>query len=320
MPKDLSPASAAEKRRERKAKYIVRLNNALENYVNVLVVQADNVGSNQMQQVRLALRKTAVVIMGKNTLMRRIIRDKIATGKYPQLENLLPLVVGNMGFVFTEAPLNDIRKVITNFKVPAAARLGTNAPNAVIIPAMNTGLDPGQTAFFQTLNISTKIVKGAIEIQNDVTLLRPGDKVSASHVALLDKLNIRPFQYGLLVSTVYENGTVYDAAVLDMSQDDLMAKFAAGISKVAALSLGAGIPTAASLPHNIANAFKKLLFVSLATEYTFPAAQKVKDILANPGAFASAAPVAAASSAAAAAAPEPEKSESEADMGFSLFD
>jgi len=316
-----NPASAAEKRRVRKSQYIVRLNDALETYQNVLVVQADNVGSNQMQQVRLALRKKAVVIMGKNTLMRRVIRDKIATGKYPALEALLPLVVGNMGFVFTDAPLNEVRSVITNFKVPAAARLGTFAPNAVIIPPMNTGLDPGQTSFFQTLNISTKIVKGAIEIQNEVTLLRPGDKVSASHVALLDKLNIRPFQYGLVVSQVYENGTVYDAKILDMSQADLMNKFMAGVTKVAALSLAVGIPTAASMPHSVGNAFKKLLYISLATEYTFPLAQKIKDMLANPGAFA-AAPAAGGSSGAAAAAAEPEKesSESEADMGFSMFD
>lgn len=50
-------------------------------------------------------------------------------------------------------------------------------------------------------------------------------------------------------------------------------------------------------------------------------ADKIKEILANPGAFAAAAPAAAAGPAAAAApAKEEVKEESEEDMGFSLFD
>lgn len=309
-------------RRIRKEKFVSKLKEAVNEYKNVLVIGVDNVGSNQMQKVRLALRGKAIIVMGKNTLIRKIFRDLIDGEKMTKLESLLPLVVGNMGFVFTNANLSEIRRTILDNKVPAAAKSGTFAPVDVYIPPGPTGLDPGQTNFFQALNISTKIVKGAIEIVSEVHLIKKGDKVSLSHVAMLDKMNIRPFFYGFKVTDVYEDGVVYSADILDMDQNALLAKFFGGVRKLAAISLAIGYPTAASVSHSLNFAFKKLLSISLATEIEFAESKKFKDYLANPSAFA--APAAAAAPAAGAAKKEAPKkkssSEESAGGGFSLFD
>jgi len=309
-------------RRERKAKYVTKLEEALDTYRNVLIVGVDNVGSKQMQQVRLALRGKAIVLMGKNTLIRKIIRDRV--GANPKLETLLPLVVGNMGFVFTNSNLSEIRKTIMDNKVPAAAKSGSFAPTDVFIPPGATGLDPGQTGFFQALNIATKIVKGSIEIVNEVHLLKAGDKVTSSHVALLDKINIRPFFYGFKVMDVYEDGTVYSADILDMSQEMLLEKFLSGAAKAAAISLAIGYPTSASVGHSLRSGFKNLLAISLSTEIEFAESKKFKDFLANPGAFAAAAPTTAKPAGGAAAKKEEPKKvsseESDVGGGFSMFD
>jgi len=321
----MSDATASKKRKIRKEKYVTRLVQYLGEYKNILVIHVDNVGSNQLQKVRIALRGNAVVLMGKNTLMRKVIREQAVAN--PKFESLLALIYSNIGFVFTNKPLVDIRKIIVEHKVPAAARAGANAPVDVFVPAGPTGLDPAQTSFFQALNIATKIAKGSIEIINEVHLIKTGDKVTSSHVALLDKLNIRPFSYGCVVSDVYEDGTVYKASILDMSQADLLAKFMSGVHKVAALSLAIGYPTLASLPHLMGNAVKKLVALSLVTEYEFEFSKKYKDMLANPGAFAAAAPAAAAAAPAAGnkkeeakPAKKEESEESGGDLGFSLFD
>jgi len=210
-------------------------------------------------------------------------------------------------------------------KVPAAAKSGSFAPADVFIPAGPTGLDPGQTGFFQALNIATKIVKGAIEIVNEVHLIKVGDKVTASHVALLDKINIRPFFYGFKVTDVYEDGTIYSADILDMSTDQLLDKFLWGVRKAAAISLAIGYPTSASVGHSLRFGFKKLLAIALVTEIDFEEARKYKEFLANPGAFAAAAaPAAGGAKGGAAAKEEPKKKESseESDVGggFSMFD
>lgn len=62
-------------------------------------------------------------------------------------------------------------------RVPAPARAGSLAPVNVIVPAGPTGCDPGQTSFFQVLQIATKITKGQIEITTPVQILKAGDKV-----------------------------------------------------------------------------------------------------------------------------------------------
>jgi len=319
----MSEAGAA--RRVRKEAFAARLREYLDTYKNVLIVQVDNVGSNQMQKVRVALRGKAAVLMGKNTLVRNTIRKHIADSKNTNLENLLPLVYGNMGFVFTNSNLKEVRDTVLSNKVPAAAKTGSFAPVDVHVPAGPTGMDPGQTAFFQALNISTKIVKGAIEIVNPVHLIKAGEKVTLSHVTLLAKLNILPFFYGFKVSDVYEDGTVYSADILDMSSETLLAKFSNGVSKLAAISLALGYPTLASLPFLVSGAFSKLLAISLATDYEFEQSKKFKEMLANPAAFAVAAAPAAGAAAPAAKKPEEKpaaKEESDEDLGggFSMFD
>jgi len=272
MAEEYDPANPPmTKRAIRKAGLKGKLDTYLSKYKNVLICTVDNVGSHQMQKVRISLRGKAVLLMGKNTICRKAIREHQEAN--PALEALLPYVKGNIGFVFTDHDLNVVRKIILENKVPAAAKQGSIAPADVIVPPGPTGLDPGQTAFFQALNIGTKIARGSIEITNEYHLIKTGDKVTSSHVALLSKLNINPFFYGIKVTHVYEGGSVYEASVLDLTKDDLYAKFFAGVRKVAALSLSIGYPTTASLPHVLGGAFRKLLYISSVAGYEFKEAK-----------------------------------------------
>lgn len=129
------------------------------------------------------------------------------------------------------------------------------------------------------LNIPTKINKGTVEIITPVELIKKGDKVGSSEAALLSKLNIRPFSYGLVVLSVYDNGSVFSPEVLDLSEDDLVEKFAAGINMVAAMSLSISYPTLAAAPHMFIDAYKDVLSVAVTTDYSFPQAETVKEYL-----------------------------------------
>jgi large subunit ribosomal protein LP0 len=312
--------SKGEGKKDRKKSYWARLVSLLDEYHKILVVTADNVGSNHMQQIRKAMRGKAVLLMGKNTMIRKAIRDHLE--KTPSLEGLLPHVRGNIGLVFTNGDLADVRTKLTELKVQAAAKAGSLSPIDVVVPSGNTNMEPTKTSFFQALSIPTKINRGTIEIINDIHLLSIGQKVNLSQAALLQMLGIRPFQYGLKVITVYDSGAVYPAAVLDLTDDDILKKFFKGVNNVAALSLQIGYPTVVSVPHSIMNGYKHLLAISVATEYTFPGSEKIKQLLSDPAAFAAAqaaaqaaaAPAAGASAAAAVAAPKvEEKPEEEVD-------
>jgi large subunit ribosomal protein LP0 len=301
----------------KKVKYEAKVSHLLETYEKVLIVGCDHVGSKQFQDIRASLRGRAVVLMGKNTLIKKCIRVYVERTGDDKWEALLEHLVGNVGIIFTAADLGDIREEVLKFKMPAPAKGGVIAPVSVTVPSGNTGLDPSSTSFFQALNIPTKINKGTVEITSDMEVIKEGEPVSASAAALLAKLNITPFSYNLIPLMVFDNGELFDAAVLDITEEDIIDKFMSGVQQIAALCLGANYPTLASVPHSIVNSYKNVLAIALETEYSFPLADKVKDMLANPGAYAAAAPAAAVAAPAAAAAPV-EESEEE-DMAFDLF-
>jgi large subunit ribosomal protein LP0 len=271
---------------ERKAEYFVRMKELMTAYPKLFVVEINNVGSKQIQETRIALRGTAEILMGKNTMMRKCIREYAEENPDTPMAQLEECCRGNVGFVFTNGDLGEVRKVLESNIRPAPAKVGAVAPSDVIIPAGPTGCDPGQTAFFQTLQISTKITRGQIEMTNDTHLIRVGEKVGASQAALLQKLNIEPFTYGMVLRQVYDSGSLFDAKVLDITDDVLTTKFVAALGAVSALSLALHMPTECSVAHSIANAFKAILAVTIELEtYTFGEAEVYKAYLADPGAF-----------------------------------
>jgi len=305
----------------KKVAYFTKLEKLLDDYSKIFIVEADNVGSQQFHNIRISLRGQAVILMGKNTMIRKVIRSRIATN--PSLEKLLPFVKGNIGFVFTNAELRVVRDKLLSQRVEAPAKAGAIAPIDVFVDAQNTGMGPEKTSFFQALGIATKIAKGTIEISNRVHLLKKSEKVGQSEAALLNMLKISPFTYGLVIKQVYDAGAVFSNEILDITDETLLAHLSTAISHIASLSLAIGFPTKASVHHSIINGYKNLLAIALTTEISFKGVSEIKEILANPSKFAAAAPVAAAAAPAAAKAEEKKeekKEESDEDLGFGLFD
>jgi len=229
-----------------------------------------------------------------------------------ELEKLVQLLKGNTGLIFSNGDLSEIKKVIDQEKREAPAKVGIIAPDDVWVRAGSTGLDPKQTAFFQSQNIQTKIVKTQIEIVADKKVITKGTKIEGGQSALLEKLKIRPFSYKMAVKKVYEDGSIFSADVLDITPADIRARFQGVITNFAALSIASGYIVKPAIPHLLANSFKNLAAVSFVTDYSFKQADKLKEAAKN-APKASAGPAKAGKATAEAAVVE-EKKEEEADV------
>jgi len=313
-----------------KEEYAARMNQLLDTYSKVLFCNLDNVRSCQMHGVRAALRGRADVLVGKKTMQKKIISlraeadgatatDK-ALHKYLVEENRL---VNNLGLVFTNEDVSSISEVLRAHRIQAPARVGTISPVDVTIPAGNTGLEPTMTSFFQVLNVQTKIAKGTVEITADKQVLSAGDKVDSSTAALLAKLKIRPFWYAAEVEFYFENGLLFTAEDLKVTDKTVEDTMAAAIGNLSAMSLATGLLTEASFPHAIMDGFKTLLGASVETDYVFEeynGAQLRTDVKEGKvqAAAAAAAPAAASGAAKPAAKVESEEDDDDEGMG-SLF-
>ena len=213
------------------------------------------------------MRGRGEVLMGKNSLMRRAIKEMVKNR--PELDRLVNLIKQNVVFIMTNDDLKEIRDLILTFRVATSAKRGAISPVAVTIPAQVTTLPPEKTSFFGAQNIPTKISRGYIEIISSVRLLEVGDKVSESAAELLKKLEIRPFTYGFDIVKIFDSGAIFDPAILDITEDDIRFRFMNGVSNVASVSLAIGYPTVASVPHSIANAFRNVMAVAAVTDINF---------------------------------------------------
>jgi len=261
------------------------------------------------------------MIMGKNTLMKASLtalntaptaeeddfesRGGANWAKNDNIDKILAQLKGNINIIFTNGDLAQVKKVLDEEVRPSPAKPGMIAPDDVSIPAGPTGLDPKLTSFFQNLQIQTKIVKGQVEIVAAKQVIFAAEKVTSTQAQLLEKLKIYPFSYKMEVSKVLQDGSLFDAKVLDLSAASILAKFKNAAGVQASLSLGAGFPTSASAPHSLLNGFKNLVAASAASGFEFAQATALLEAAKN----APAAGAAAATGAAQAAPVEEEKKE-----------
>jgi len=311
-------------RKERKNELFQQVGTYVHEYKKIIFVEVDNVTSMQMQQIRKALRGQAIVMMGKNTMIKRALRNLIA--EKPEIEKILPIVKGNVGFVFTNGDLKTVRDILVANRVAAPARVGAIAPINVMISAGPTGLEPTQTSFLQALDIPSKINKGQVEIVKDVQIIKAGDKVGNSEAQLLNKLNIKPFTYGLEALSIFDDGSVYSPDVLDITDEDILERVKATAANVTAIALGAGYSTMLTVPHSVLAGYKNVLHASVGSGYDFKYSAELKALLADPTKLAAMSAAAAPSAAAPAKKEEVKKEEKkeeeeEADVGMGgLFD
>lgn len=270
-------------------------------------------------KIRARLRAIdAVMIMGKNTLMKASLtaankqpeegdedyaERKDNWAHNPNIDKIIGQLKGNTNLILSNGDLGEVKAVLDEEVRPSPAKTGMVAPADVSIPPGPTGLDPKQTAFFQTLQIQTKIVKAQIDIVAEKKVITAGEKITSTQAALLDKLKIYPFSYKMEVTKVLQDGSMFDPAVLDLSEEAILGKFRAAISAQASLSLGLGYSTAASAPHTLLGGFKNLIAVAAESGYEFEQATAFLDAAKN----APAAGAAPAGGAAAAAPKEEEK-------------
>ena len=320
---------AESSKRAKKRRIVNRLYENFTNYKQCLIVKLENVTSNQIQQARLQLRqkKLGEIVCGKNTVIKKAInirleepteddqdyefRKRLYT-KVPQIEKLLNYCKGKVGFIFSDAPVFDLKPIIEGNRIPAPAKVGTFAPLEVVIPPGPTGLDPSQISFFHTLNISTKIQKGQIEITKEFKVCEKGKKIGNSEVAILNKMNIKPFSFGMEILYVYDNGSILTPEVFNLNPSDLLGKIRNAANQLAAISLAIGQPNVLSIPHMIVNGFKQIASISLEADLPIKLLESMK----------SAAPAATTTTTTAAPktetkaeAPKVEEKEEEVDMG-----
>jgi len=196
----------------RNVETLKKLVDLIQNSKAVGIIKLEPIKGSVVQDMRASLRNDGnTLVIAKNTLMRLAIEKANISGT----EQLLPYIKGSCAFLFSNGSAFAVAKFLQENKFPAPARAGQVAPVNVVIEKMNTGVGPG--SFINELNsvgLPTRIERGTIAISETTTVLKAGEVVSRGLTSILQRLGITPFEVGLTLEVVVQDGQFLDKEAL----------------------------------------------------------------------------------------------------------
>ncbi len=262
-------AQATKKIDPRKIETVDNLVKLLEQYSTIALVKIEGIVSSAMHQIRKDLRGEAQIVMAKNTLMKLAI-DRVKDKK-PGLEALKEYIKGPAAFLLTNTNPFKIATFLDKKKLPAPAKAGMIAPNDVLVTKRNTGIPPGPViGELNAVGLPTRIEQGTIAITKDTVVLKKGEKVSRTLAAVLSRLEIMPFQVGIIVEAAWDNGDVIDGATLVVDFEEIQQLMIAAHQQAMNLAVNAPIYVSEAMPFIIAKAQREALSLAAEAGYLSP--------------------------------------------------
>ena len=238
----------------------------IESFNSVGIVGVAGIPSRQLQAMRRELHGSADVRMSRNTLTVRAL-EEVNDG----VEELTQYVAGQVALIGTNDNPFGLFKQLEASKTPAPINEGEVAPNDIVIPEGDTGVDPGPfVGELQTVGASARIMDGSIKVTEDSTVLEEGEVVDNDLANVLVELGIEPKEVGLDLRAVYSEGVLFEPEELELDVDEYEADIRSAAAAARNLSVNAAYPTAATAGTLLAKASGEAKSVGLFAEIESP--------------------------------------------------
>jgi large subunit ribosomal protein L10 len=225
---------------EWKQQEVADLADLIEEFESVGIVSIAGIPSRQLQAMRRDLRGSAELRVARNTLLVRAL-DEADGG----IADLIEEVDGQVGLIGADANPFGLYRQLEASKTPAPINAGEVAPNPIVIPEGDTGIDPGPfVGELQQVGAAARIMEGSIHVTEDSTVLEEGEEVSQTLANVLGELEIEPKEVGLDLRTVYADGILFEPDELAIDIDEYRADVEAAAAAGRNLSVNAAYPTA----------------------------------------------------------------------------
>ena len=232
----------------------------ISSYQSVGIVGVEGIPSRQLQAMRRDLHGSAAIRMSRNTLVERAL-DEVNEG----VEQLTEFVAGQIALVGTNDNPFGLFKQLEASKTPAPINAGEVAPNEIVIPEGDTGVDPGPfVGELQQIGADARIQEGSIQVLSDSVVLSAGEEVDQQLASVLSELGIEPKEVGLDLKSVYSEGVLFSPDELEIDVDEYYADIQAAAGAAQNLSINAVYPTAQTAGSIIAKATGNAKSVALA--------------------------------------------------------
>ena len=257
-------------------------------YKNIVIADVKDISTDKIQKIRheiISLGQTET-LCGKTTVIQKSLNEMVeaSKGDLPKhlpkkaLDEFVEAMPGlHLLLIFTNKDIAEISNITAKYVIEKQAKPGQLSPVEVIIPAGPTGMDSSQIDYFQALKIPTKVSRNQLEITTATKILHVGQKITLSEINLMKKFNIKPYRHQMKIKKLLLNGKCYGEEILKVTDDYMKTKLEQGIKNILGFSLASHVPTPASAPHIISNAFRNICALSLGTNVLIDATKGMKE-------------------------------------------
>jgi len=253
-----------------------KLTELIEKYPVVAVADLQKVRSSQIQEIRKKLRGQAEVLVAKNTVLKKA-ADTLSEKK-PQIDTFAGTLVGSSLLMFTGMNPFALILFLNKNKVRVSAKAGDIANSQIVIPAGNTGLQPGPViSEFGEVKVTTRIEGGSIWVARDTVVADKGDTISPKLASLLSKLGMKPMEAGLSIVRAFDQGLV-------LKPEDLvfdLETYKADLTSAQRGALGLAVETEYILPETasliLGRGFREAM--QLANQAEFPTSENIETLV-----------------------------------------
>ncbi len=257
-------------------------------YKNIVIADVKDISTDKIQKIRheiISLGQTET-LCGKTTVIQKSLNEMVeaSKGDLPKhlpkkaLDEFVEAMPGlHLLLIFTNKDIAEISNITGKYVIEKQAKPGQLSPVEVIIPAGPTGMDSSQIDYFQALKIPTKVSRNQLEITTATKILHVGQKITLSEINLMKKFNIKPYRHQMKIKKLLLNGKCYGEEILKVTDDYMKTKLEQGIKNILGFSLASHVPTPASAPHIISNAFRNICALSLGTNVLIDATKGMKE-------------------------------------------
>jgi large subunit ribosomal protein L10 len=202
--------------------------------VGVREIPADN-----LQQMRGSLRGNVEIRMVRNTIARRALEASA-----PEIRPLADFIEDQTALLFSNENPFKLNGLLVKGKQPMPIKAGARAPKDIVIEAGVTSFSPGpMVGKLQAAGIPAAIKGGKVVINQQITLAKEGEVVSAKTADILKVMEIFPRNVGLELRAAYEGGLIFKVKDLSIDVEAQISELFAASAKAFGFAVEIGYAT-----------------------------------------------------------------------------
>lgn len=260
--------------KQQKVKFVEAGAKDLSSCKLVGVVQLSNIPDRLVQRSRNGMRQKVRFIMGRKTLLARILESN------PKTKHLAKELTGTSAILLSNDDPFTIYKGFKANTIRLAAKPNQISPEDIPIAAAETSLQPGQTVTeLKQAGIDVQIQKGKVVIAKDKILVKKGEKISPSVAKALKILDIMPFSATITPSVMFADNLNYTQKVLSIDSQSVLNDILHSFRAAFEISMKGKLVNAYTIRPLITEAFRNAL--ALGMEAEIPEKGIIEKIVAN---------------------------------------